>query len=46
MSGFTDAEGCFSSCVITSKKGKKNIVTVGYIISQKDDMEFSKDLAT
>lgn len=45
LSGFTDAEGCFTSSVLTSKEGK-NIVTVRYVISQKDDIEFSKYLAT
>ena len=44
LSGFTDAEGCFTSSVLTSKTGK-NIVTVRYIISQKDDKEFSQELA-
>nr|YP_010183890.1 hypothetical protein LI393_mgp19 [Coccidioides immitis]QVG62013.1 hypothetical protein [Coccidioides immitis] len=45
LSGFTDAEGCFSSSVLTSKEGK-TIVTVRYFISQKDDIEFSKEVAT
>lgn len=44
LSGFTDAEGCFTSSVLTSKEGK-NIVTVRYIISQKDDKKFSQELA-
>jgi hypothetical protein len=44
LSGFTDAEGCFTSSVLTSKEGK-NIVTVRYIISQKDDKNFSENLA-
>jgi len=44
LSGFTDAEGCFTSSVLTSKQGK-NTVTVRYVISQKDDIEFSKDVA-
>lgn len=44
LSGFTDAEGCFTSSVLTSKQGK-NIVTVRYVISQKYDVEFSKDVA-
>ena len=34
LSGFTDAEGCFSSSVFTSKITGKPIVTVRYIISQ------------
>lgn len=45
LSGFTDAEGCFTSSVLTSKAGK-NIVTVRYVISQKDDKEFSQHAAT
>jgi len=45
LSGFTDAEGCFTSSVLTSKITGKVIVTVRYIISQKDDIEFSKNLA-
>ena len=44
LSGFTDAEGCFTSSVLTSK-GNKTIVTVRYVISQKDDIYFNKDLA-
>lgn len=44
LSGFTDAEGCFTCSVLTSKQGK-NTVTVRYVISQKDDIEFSKDVA-
>lgn len=46
LSGFTDAEGCFSSSVFTSSKTGKTIVTVRYFISQKDDIEFSKQVAT
>ena len=45
LSGFTDAEGCFASSVLTSKVTGKPIVTVRYVISQKDDIEFSKNLA-
>jgi hypothetical protein len=45
LSGFTDAEGCFTSSVLTSKKTGKTIVTVRYVVSQKDDIEFSKSLA-
>ena len=45
LSGFTDAEGCFTSSVLTSKITGKTIVTVRYIISQKDDIEFSNNLA-
>lgn len=45
LSGFTDAEGCFSSSILTSKQGKTT-VTVRYFISQKDDIEFSKEVAT
>jgi hypothetical protein len=44
LSGFTDAEGCFSSSVYLSKTGK-HIVTVRYLLSQKDDIEFSKKAA-
>jgi hypothetical protein len=45
LSGFTDAEGCFTSSVLTSKITGKVIVTVRYTIFQKDDVEFSKSLA-
>jgi Proton-conducting membrane transporter/NADH-Ubiquinone oxidoreductase (complex I), chain 5 N-terminus/LAGLIDADG endonuclease len=45
LSGFTDAEGCFTCSAYLSKLTNKHIVTVRYIISQKDDMEFSKYLA-
>ena len=45
LSGFTDAEGCFTSCTSVSKSTGQAITTVRYIISQKDDIEFSKDLA-
>lgn len=45
LSGFTDAEGCFTSSAYLSKISKKYIVTVRYIVSQKDDIEFSKYLA-
>lgn len=45
LSGFTDAEGCFTSSVLTSKITGKIIVTVRYVVSQKDDIEFSKNLA-
>ena len=44
LSGFTDAEGCFTCSVLISKQDKI-IVTVRYIISQKDDIEFSKTVA-
>lgn len=44
LSGFTDAEGCFTCSVLTSKEGKTS-VTVRYVVSQKDDKEFSQDLA-
>jgi hypothetical protein len=43
--GFTDAEGCFTCSVLTSKITGKDIVTVRYIISQKNDIEFSLNLA-
>jgi hypothetical protein len=45
LSGFTDAEGCFTSCTSVSKSTGQAITTVRYVISQKDDIEFSKDLA-
>jgi hypothetical protein len=45
LSGFTDAEGCFTSCTSVSKSTGQFITTVRYVISQKDDIEFSKDLA-
>lgn len=45
LSGFTDAEGCFTSSVLTSKVTGKTIVTVRYVVSQKDDIEFSQNLA-
>ncbi len=45
LSGFTNAEGCFTSSVLTSKTTGKVIVTVRYVVSQKDDIEFSKNLA-
>ena len=45
LSGFTDAEGCFTSSVLTSKEDK-TIVTVRYVISQKNDKYFSQSVAT
>jgi hypothetical protein len=45
LSGFTDAEGCFTSSAFLSKVSNKYIVTVRYIISQKNDVEFSNYLA-
>jgi len=45
LSGFTDAEGCFTSCTSVTKSTGQVITTVRYVISQKDDIEFSKDLA-
>jgi len=45
LSGFTDAEGCFTSSVLTSKVTGKTIVTVRYVVSQKDDIEFNQNLA-
>lgn len=44
LSGFTYAESCFSSSVYLSKTGKY-IVTVRDLLSQKDDIEFSKRAA-
>ena len=45
LSGFTDAEGCFTSSAYLSKITNKHIVTVRYVISQKNDLEFSQNLA-
>lgn len=45
LSGFTDAEGCFTCSIYLSKLTNKFIVTVRYVISQKDDLEFSSYLA-
>lgn len=45
LAGFTDAEGCFTSSMSVSQKTGKSITTVRYVISQKDDIEFSTDLA-
>ena len=45
LSGFTDAEGCFTSSTSVSKSTGQCITTVRYVISQKDDIAFSKDLA-
>jgi Proton-conducting membrane transporter/NADH-Ubiquinone oxidoreductase (complex I), chain 5 N-terminus/LAGLIDADG endonuclease len=45
LSGFTDAEGCFTCSTYLNKTTNKHIVTVRYIISQKDDIEFSSSLA-
>ena len=45
LSGFTDAEGCFTCSAYLNKTTNKHIVTVRYIISQKDDIEFSSHLA-
>lgn len=44
LSGFTDAEGCFTSSVYKAKNGK-NAITVRYVISQKNDKSFSEHLA-
>jgi Proton-conducting membrane transporter/NADH-Ubiquinone oxidoreductase (complex I), chain 5 N-terminus/LAGLIDADG endonuclease len=45
LSGFTDAEGCFTCSTYLNKTTNKHIVTVRYIISQKDEIEFSSSLA-
>jgi hypothetical protein len=45
LSGFTDAEGCFTCSAYLNETTNKHIVTVRYIISQKDDIEFSSYLA-
>jgi hypothetical protein len=46
LSGFTDAEGCFTSSASLNKNTGKHIVTVRYVISQKDDVEFSTYLGS
>ena len=45
LSGFTDAKGCFTCSIYLSKLTNKHIVTVRYIISRKNDIEFSQYLA-
>lgn len=45
LSGFTDEEGSFTCSAFFNKTRNKHIVTVRYIISQKDDIEFSTYLA-
>lgn len=45
LSGFTDADGCFTCSAFFSKVSDKHIVTVRYIISKKNDIEFSEHLA-
>lgn len=45
LSGFTEAEGCFTCSTSIWKKTGQYIITVRYVISHKDDIEFSKDLA-
>ena len=45
LSGFTDAEGCFTSSTSVTKSTGQAITTVRYVISPKDDLEFSQDLA-
>ena len=45
LSGFTDAEGCFTSSVLKSSKTGNIIVTVRYILSHKNDLEFSNYVA-
>lgn len=45
LSGFTDAEGCFTCSAFLNKTTNKHIVTVRYIISPKNDIEFSNNLA-
>ena len=45
LSGFTDAQGCFTCSVLTSKQNN-TIVIVRYILSQKDDIEFSTYVAS
>ena len=50
LSGFTDAcaegNGCFTFSAFLNKRTNRHIVTVRYIISQKQDIEFSNYLAT
>ena len=45
LSGFTDAEGCFTSSVLKNSKTGNTIVTVRYVLSQKNDLEFSNYVA-
>jgi peptide deformylase len=49
LSGFTDAEGCFTCSAYLSKLTNKHIVTVRYVVSlasgHENDIEFSKYLA-
>ncbi|CAF3613878.1 unnamed protein product [Fusarium graminearum] len=45
FNGFTDGEGCFTASAYLSKATNKHIVTVRYVISQKNDIEFSQYLA-
>lgn len=45
LSGFTDAEGCFTCSTSVSKSTGKAITTVRYVISQKGDIDFSRNLA-
>jgi len=46
LSGFTDAEGCFTCSAFLSSVSMKYIVTVRYVISQRNDPDFSKNLAS
>ena len=45
LSGFTDAEGCFTCSAFLNKLTTKYIVTVRYVIFEKDDIIFSQYLA-
>jgi len=45
LSGFTDAEGCFTSSVLKNSKTGNTIVTVRYVLSQKNDLELSNYVA-
>ena len=45
LSGFTDAEGCFTSSACLSKHTNNYIVAVRYVIARKNDIQFSENLA-
>ena len=45
LSGFTDAEGCFTVSTFKSPKGKNTYVTVRYVLSQKGEYILLNDIA-
>ena len=45
LTGFTDAEGCFTVSIIKSKKYNSRQVTVRYILSQKDELDLLNKIA-